>query len=98
MISSVFTIVTIVVAVFLVLAVIVQNSKGGGINNAFGASNISAMIGNRRVSEGIERITWWLGGLLFACCFLATIFVSRPSAGDQDLKDAAKGTPTAAKK
>ena len=73
-------VVAILIAVLLVLSVIVQNSKGGGLNNAFGASSISSMIGNRKASQDIERITWYLGALLMVVSFVATVFMSNSPA------------------
>jgi preprotein translocase subunit SecG len=90
MLGTIFSFLCVIVSILLVLVVIIQNSKGGGVNSAFGVGNISSMIGNRKVSEGVEKITWWMGGLLMACAFFATVFLSSPTAGNDAAKDALK--------
>ncbi len=65
------------IAAILVFLVLIQNSKGGGISNAFGASNISNMIGARRASQDIEKFTWYMAGALAVIAFVANIFVDR---------------------
>lgn len=71
------SILAILVSILLVLAIIVQNSKGGGLNNAFGASSISNMIGSRKASQDIEKITWYLGAALMVVAFVATVSMTR---------------------
>ncbi|MFN0202304.1 MAG: preprotein translocase subunit SecG [Bacteroidia bacterium] len=61
----------IVASIVMVLAVLIQNSKGGGINTAFGAAgNAAQMLGARRGNELIEQITWYLA------IFIAILAVS----------------------
>lgn len=52
---------TIVVAVLLVLVVLAQNSKGGGLSSQFGGSGSSTqMIGVKRTADFLEKATWGL--------------------------------------
>ncbi len=60
------TIIIFIVAALLVLVVLVQNSKGGGIASNVGISN--QVMGVQRSSENIEKITWWLVGILAILC------------------------------
>jgi len=52
---------TIIVAVLLVLVVLAQNSKGGGLSSQFGGSGSSTqMIGVKRTADFLEKTTWAL--------------------------------------
>ncbi len=52
---------TIIVAVLLVLVVLAQNSKGGGLSSQFGGSGSSTqMIGVKRTADFLEKSTWAL--------------------------------------
>jgi preprotein translocase subunit SecG len=54
----IFSILTIIVCILLVLVILVQNSKGGGIQSQFGAA--TQIMGVRRGTEFIEKATWGL--------------------------------------
>ena len=48
----------IFVAVLLVLVVLAQNSKGGGLTNQFGGSGASNIIGVKKTGDLLEKLTW----------------------------------------
>src|SRR6187431_2065764 len=54
----IFSILTIIVCTLLVLVILVQNSKGGGIQSQFGAA--TQIMGVKRGTEFIEKATWGL--------------------------------------
>jgi len=58
----------VVVSVLLVLVILAQNSKGGGLTSQFGGSGASNMIGVKKTTDLLEKITW---GLAIALCVLA---------------------------
>lgn len=49
----------IFISVLLVLVVLSQNSKGGGLSSQFGAGS-SNLIGVKRTGDLLERLTWGL--------------------------------------
>ena len=53
-----FSILIILVCILLVLVILVQNSKGGGIQSQFGAD--TQIMGVKRGTEFIEKATWGL--------------------------------------
>jgi preprotein translocase subunit SecG len=66
----IFSILIILVCVLLILVVLIQNSKGGGIQSQFGAAN--QIMGVKRGTEVIEKLTWGLAiGLFFLSIVLA---------------------------
>ncbi|MEO1414355.1 MAG: preprotein translocase subunit SecG [Bacteroidota bacterium] len=68
-------IVCVVLAVALTLVVIVQNSKGGGLSSTFGGG-ASQILGARRSSEFIEKLTWYLAIGVAIIAFAANIAAS----------------------
>lgn len=69
----VFGLLAIIASALLVLLVVIQNSKGGGLSSAFGASNLTAMIGQRRATQDIEKFTWYMAAALFVLAFMANV-------------------------
>jgi len=66
----IFSILLMLVCVLLILVVLIQNSKGGGIQSQFGAAN--QIMGVKRGTEVIEKLTWGLAiGMFFLSIVLA---------------------------
>lgn len=63
----------IVVCLALVAAVLVQNSKGGGLAANFSAPN--QIMGVRKTTETIEKITWGLAIALVVLSMAATMAI-----------------------
>src|SRR3954465_11115677 len=53
-----FSILTILVCILLILVILIQNSKGGGIQSQFGAA--TQIMGVKRGTEFVEKATWGL--------------------------------------
>lgn len=70
------TITTGVICLLLMLVVLVQNPKGGGIDSTFGGSQANQMLGASRSTDVIEKITWGLAAALFILCILTALAVS----------------------
>ncbi len=64
------TIGIIIICALLILVVLVQNSKGGGISSNFSAAN--QIMGARRGTDFIEKATWTLAILLLVFSLLST--------------------------
>jgi preprotein translocase subunit SecG len=45
-------------AVLLVLVILAQNSKGGGLTSQFGGSAASNIIGVKKTGDLLEKLTW----------------------------------------
>ena len=48
----------ILFAVLLVLVILAQNSKGGGLTSQFGGSGASNIIGVKKTGDLLEKLTW----------------------------------------
>jgi preprotein translocase subunit SecG len=66
---------SIVSAILLVLVVLAQNSKGGGLSGQFGGSAASNLIGVKKTGDVLERLTWGLAIAIIAFS-LATNFTT----------------------
>ena len=68
------------IAILLVIAVLIQNPKGGGIDSTYGAG-ANQMFGAARSAETIEKATWVLAAVLMALCVLSYFMLSKGAAG-----------------
>ncbi len=73
------TILIILIAVLLGAVVLIQNPKGGGLSGSFGGVS-QQILGARRSSDVIEKLTWGFAGALLFLCVTTTFFVGRNSA------------------
>jgi len=67
-----FTFITILIAIvcgLLTLAVLVQNSKGGGLASGFASS--AQVMGVRKTSDFLEKLTWGLASALLVLCLIS---------------------------
>lgn len=72
-----------IVAVLLVLIVLIQNSKGGGLSNEFGGSGTSQMFGVKKTTDLLEQITWGFAGAIVLISLASYVVVKsgNPNAG-----------------
>ena len=70
----------ILFAVLLVLVILAQNSKGGGLTSQFGGSSASNIIGVKKTGDLLEKLTW---GFIIAIMILSlsTNFLSPNNTG-----------------
>ncbi len=78
------TVLIFIVCILLVLIVLVQNSKGGGLASNFQAS--TQVMGVRKTADFLEKTTWGLAGALLVLSILGSAFIPRGQAGvDQSM-------------
>jgi len=63
----------LIVSIFLVLIVLVQNSKGGGLASNFSASN--QVMGVKKTTDFLEKATWTLSTAILVLCIAAAATV-----------------------
>jgi len=69
------TVLIFIVCVLLVLIVLVQNSKGGGLASNFQSSN--QIMGVRKTTDFLEKATWVLAGALLILSIMGSAFIPR---------------------
>ena len=72
------SVLVLIVCVLMVLIVLVQNSKGGGLSANFQSSN--QFMGVRKTTDFLEKSTWTLAVALMACSIIGSLSIPR---GDQ---------------
>jgi preprotein translocase subunit SecG len=66
----------IILAVLLILIVLVQNSKGG-LSQTMGSAS-SQLIGVKRTTDLLEKITWGLAVSIMVLCLATNFLIERP--------------------
>ncbi|MDR2920209.1 MAG: preprotein translocase subunit SecG [Tannerella sp.] len=69
------SILILIASIFLILIVLIQNSKGGGLASSFSSSN--QVMGVRKTTDFLEKATWGLAGTVVVLCILITVFIPR---------------------
>ena len=73
------TVLILIACILLILIVLVQNSKGGGLASNFQSSN--QVMGVRKTTDFLEKGTWFLAGALLLLSILGSAFIPRNQAG-----------------
>lgn len=68
---------TLIVCVLLILIVLVQDSKGGGMSGTFGASN--QILGVRKTTDFLEKATWVMAISLLVLCLASASLIHTTS-------------------
>ena len=73
----------ILISILLVLVILAQNSKGGGLTSQFGGSGASNMIGVKKTGDLLEKLTW---GFIIAIFVLSigTNLIDNTGSGNTD--------------
>jgi len=77
MLALIVTLITIT-AILLVLIVLAQNSKGGGLSSQFGGSGSSQLMGVKRTTDLLEKITWGLAIGLVILTLATNLIITQP--------------------
>lgn len=84
------TILILIASIFLILIVLVQNSKGGGLASGFSSTN--QIMGVRKTTDFVEKATWTLAGTVVTLSIVASAFLPSANTGSHgsEIKDAIK--------
>ena len=85
---------TIFAAILLVLVVLAQNSKGGGLSSQFGGSSASNLIGVKKTGDLLERLTWGLAISVMVFTLATNFAVPNVASASDELLDRAKEQQT----
>jgi preprotein translocase subunit SecG len=76
------TVLIFIVCILLVLIVLVQNSKGGGLASNF--QSTGQIMGVRKTADFLEKATWGLAGALLFLSVIGSAFIPRGEAGVEE--------------
>lgn len=65
----------IFISILLILVVLVQNSKGGGLSSQFGGSSSNQYMGVQKTNDLLEKVTWTLAILVVSLTLLTKVFM-----------------------
>jgi preprotein translocase subunit SecG len=82
---SALTILIAFIGILLMIAVLIQNPKGGGVDSTFGGAQANQMFGAAKSSDFIEKLTWGLAAALFALCLVAAVLAGDGTAATEQL-------------
>jgi preprotein translocase subunit SecG len=77
------TILILIEAVFMILIVLVQNSKGGGLAAGFSSSN--QIMGVRKTTDFLEKATWGLAIAIIVLSIVVAAFPAKGTASDENV-------------
>lgn len=70
------TVIIAFISVLLMVVVLIQNPKGGGVDSTFGGQSANQMVGAARSTDLIEKLTWGLFIAVIVLCILTTKLIS----------------------
>lgn len=85
------TILILIAAICMILIVLVQNSKGGGLAAGFSSSN--QIMGVRKTTDFLEKATWTLAITIIVLSILTAKFTVRRSALPQSQVEVEQPAP-----
>jgi len=68
---TIFLVLITIVCFLLIVVIMVQNPKGGGLSSTFGSS--SQMGGVQKTTDFLDKSTWYLAGTLIALILLSSL-------------------------
>ncbi len=80
----------IVSSVLLVLVVLAQNSKGGGLSSQFGGSGASNLIGVKKTGDVLEKLTWGFAIAIIVFSLATNLTTPNTSAPTDEILEKAK--------
>lgn len=78
------TIIIAIACILLILLVLMQNPKGGGLSTDFGAPH--QLGGVKQTNEFIERATWSLAGVIGVLSIIMTLMYHTPTVDPADFQ------------
>lgn len=87
-----FLIAITIVCFLLILAIMVQNPKGGGLSSSFGGSQ--QLGGVQKTTDFLDKSTWTLGGVLIALILLSSLSFNGTTSGSKVLGEDETAIPT----
>jgi len=77
-IFTLFMVLIMIACVLLVIIIMAQNPKGGGLSGTFGGTS-SATFGVQRTNDFMEKATWTLGITIAVLILLSIVMTGKPS-------------------
>ena len=73
-----FMILIMICSILLIIIIMAQNPKGGGLSGTFGGTS-SAQFGVQRTNDFMEKATWSLGAVIVGLILLSVVLTAKPT-------------------
>ncbi len=83
---TLFVVLIVLVAIMMIFIVLIQESKGGGLASNFSSTN--SIMGVRKTTDIIEKLTWGLAGAMVVISIVCA-YVAPPAAGESSVMEKA---------
>ena len=93
MFYTVLVILIVLASILMIGVVLIQESKGGGLSSNF--SSINSVMGVRKTSNGVEKLTWALAALMVVLSVVCTWQAPKSAADQSVIEKTATPTNTA---
>lgn len=77
-IFTLFMVLIMIASILLIIIVMAQNPKGGGLSGTFGGTS-AAQFGVQRTNDFMEKATWGLGVIIVVLILISVILTAKPS-------------------
>lgn len=67
--------VIIFISLLLILVVLAQNPKGGGLSSQFGGAGVSQVMGVKKTGDLLEKLTWGFSITILSLTLLSNLFI-----------------------
>ena len=67
--------VIIFLSLLLILVVLAQNPKGGGLSSQFGGAGVSPVMGVKKTGDLLEKLTWGFSITILSLTLLSNLFI-----------------------
>ncbi len=84
--ATVLIVLALLASLALILIVVVQKSKGGGLAASFASAN--NIMGVRKSTDMLEKMTWWFFGALAVLCIVLSLMMARGSVETNEVQNA----------
>ena len=89
---SIFLVLITIVCFLLIIVIMVQNPKGGGLSSTLGGS--TQLGGVQKTTDFLDKSTWTLGGVLIALILLSSLSFNGAASGSKVLGNDDTAVPT----
>lgn len=78
---TVFLVLITIVCFLLVVVIMVQNPKGGGLSSSFGSAGVQIGGGVKKTTDFLDKSTWVLGIILIVLILLSSLAFTGSTSG-----------------
>ena len=89
---TIFLVLITIVCFLLIIVIMVQNPKGGGLSSAIGGTQ--QLGGVQKTTDFLDKSTWTLGGILIALILLSSLSFNGTASGSKVLGNDDTAVPT----